>query len=127
MSSTPDRNSIKVTGGTFNGVALGIGRTVQHGAVRVGDVAADEQLDRLRIALGDARDSIVAAAGTEKGRSELAYEVHKIEEELAEPKPDAANVRSRWAQVQKVLDPLAATTKNIAQITNLVTTLFGLG
>lgn len=114
-----------VTGGTFIGSAIGQGNTVSNNIITVGDVSVPATLDVLRTAIDAARDELVRTAGNPDAQAEVRYELRKIEQELDEQEPQGAVVRSRWEQVAMVLSPLAAASGAIAQITDLITKVFG--
>jgi hypothetical protein len=116
-----------VTGGTFIGSAVGQGNKASHNTITVGGVQKQVSLDDLRSAIAAARDELVRAAEGSDAQTEVRYEIHKIEQELAEEKPQGLIVRSRWEQVVKVLGPLAAASASIAQITELIMKVFGGG
>ncbi|MGH3870592.1 MAG: hypothetical protein ACRDSR_03590 [Pseudonocardiaceae bacterium] len=116
--------AMSITGGTFIGSAVGQANTISHNTIAVGVVASQASLDDLRAAIAAVRDDLIAAAADPAGQADVCYEVGKIEEELAGAEPEGAVVRSRWAQVGKMLGPLAAASGHIAQITNLITKVF---
>lgn len=111
-------NRITVTGGTFTGSAVGIGRTEVHnaGAVSVGD---------LREALRAHHDEIVALGRDDAGRRRVAGHIEQVVEELEAPEPDKDVVRGGWKSVLKVLGTGAAAAEGLTKVTDLVTALFG--
>lgn len=125
MNPRKPPGTMNVTGGTFIGSAIGQGNTVSNNNITVGDVRVHAALDDLRTAIDAARDEIVRTAGNPDAQAEVRYELRKIEQELNEDEPQGAVVRSRWEQVATVLGPLAAASGAIAQITDLITKIFG--
>ena len=94
-----DRRSVKITGGTFQGSAIGIGHTEQHGAT----FGPEPDLADLRTLLAEAREQILAGGADDDKRARIAHELREIDEELAADKPDGPAVRTRWNAVLKVL------------------------
>lgn len=121
----PAHSSTTVTGGTFIGSAVGQGNKVSHNTITVGDVQVSASIADLRKAIAAASDDLVRAADGPDAQAEVRYEIRKIEQELAEGQPRGAVVRSRWEQVSEVLSPLAAASGIVAQITVLITKVFG--
>jgi hypothetical protein len=118
---SPDQRRVNITGGTFQGSAIGIGHVEQHGAT----FGPDARLADLRAMVTDASDDIVAAGADDEERSDLRHELRKIERELATENPDGSAVRARWNSVLAVLDGALAAGSKIAGITELVHQLFG--
>ena len=116
---TEGRNTIRISGGTFQGSAVGIGHVEQPGYAAGPSVAA------LRAALAAVAPALVESAGSEDDRADIRHEIRKIDQELAVPEPDAAAVRSRWKSVLAVLGEALAAGEQVARITELVRTLFG--
>jgi hypothetical protein len=118
---SPDHRRINITGGTFQGSAIGIGHVEQHGAA----FGSDERIADLRTMIAAARDDIIADGANDEERADLRHEVRKIERELAAEKPDGSAVQTRWKSVLAVLDGALAAGSKIAGITELVHQVFG--
>jgi len=118
---TRDRRSIKITGGTFQGSAIGIGRTEQHGAA----FRASATVEDLRTALAAGSAEIVALGRDEDERNDLRHELRKIEKELQGDEPEGAAVRTRWKSVLAALEGVRTAGTAVVGITELVRQLFG--
>jgi hypothetical protein len=123
----PTHASMNITGGTFIGSAVGQHNKVSRNTIVVGSVQSQASLDDLRAAITATRDDLIAAAADPAVQADVRYEIGHIEGELAGEEPNGTVVRSRWAQVNKVLGPLAAASGHLAQITDLITKVFGGG
>ena len=123
----PPRATMTVTGGTFIGSALGQSNKVSRNTIAVGSVQPRAPLEDLRKAIATAREKLIGLAGSPETQADVRYEIRKVEEELAADEPERAVVRSRWEQIAKALGPLATTSANIMQITDLITKVFGRG
>lgn len=117
---TSYRNSIKITGGTFQGNAIGIGHTEQLGDT----IGATAGIDELRARISAQSDEIVALGRDEDQRAELRDELRRIQQELSAATPDGSAVKSRWKAVLAVLDAALAASTKIAGITALVRDIF---
>jgi hypothetical protein len=113
------RNSIDISGGNFEGNAIGIGHVEHHGVVTQASVAD------LRAALAAAAPEIIGRGRDEDEQAEIRHEVRKIEQELSAPEPDGAAVKTRWKSVLSVLGDAVTVSEHIARITDLVVGLFG--
>jgi hypothetical protein len=111
--------------GTFIGSAVGQGNSVSNNTITVGEVHAQASLDELRNAIAATRDDLVGAAEDPDAKAVVRYLVRTIEGELAKDQPRGAEVRSRWDEVSGMLSPLAAASGIVAQITDLITKVFG--
>lgn len=112
--------------GTFIGNAtIGSNNKVSHNTITVGGVQGQASLDELRRVIVAARDDLVGAAGGPDAQAEVRYEIRKIEQELSAEEPQGVVVRGRWDQVVTTLGSLAAVSGSIAQITDLITKVFG--
>jgi hypothetical protein len=118
---THDGKSIKITGGTFNSSAIGIGRIEQ----RVVTVGSDSGLAELRAMVAAHAAEIVALGRDEDRRDEIRHELRKIEQELGGEAPDGSAVKTRWKAVLAVLDGALDATRKVADITDLVQRVFG--
>ncbi|SHN76880.1 hypothetical protein SAMN05660350_02453 [Geodermatophilus obscurus] len=114
-----DRNSIEISGGSFQGSAIGIGHVEHHGVVAQGSVAD------LRTALAASAPELIGHGRNEEDEAEIRHEIRKIDQELAAPEPDGAAVKTRWKSVLSALGDAATASEQIARITDLVTELFG--
>jgi hypothetical protein len=127
MSTTPDgdagapRNSISITGGTFQGSAIGIGHTHQHGAT-IGAVAGPADLRELLT--GHAAE-IIAAGRSGDDRAAIQHEIGAMERELGRAEPNGPVVKSRWQAVLESLDGVVKASGSLAQVTELVNRIFG--
>lgn len=121
----PARKTMTVTGGTFIGSPVGWNNKVSYNTITVGDVQTSASIADLKKAIASMRDDLVAAAKAVDAQAEVSYEIRKIEQELAGEQPRGAVVRSVWERVSEVLSPLAAASGIIAQITDLITKVFG--
>jgi hypothetical protein len=119
--SPDNRRTVKITGGTFQGSAVGIGHVEQHGAT----FRPDRSLDDLRRLLDETREQILDSGADDEKRARIAHELREIDEELADDEPDGLAVRTRWNSVLKVLDGALAAGTKIAGITELVHKIFG--
>lgn len=121
----PTDSSMTVTGGMFIGSAVGQGNTVSNNEITIGDVQAPVSVDDLRNAIAAARDELIRAAEDPDSQAVVRYGIRTIEGELAKDQPQGAEVRSRWNLVTEVLNPLAVASGIVAQITDLITKVFG--
>ncbi|GAA1862519.1 hypothetical protein GCM10009836_48520 [Pseudonocardia ailaonensis] len=118
--SKDDGGRITISGGTFAGSAIGIGKvTVNNGDVQ------QVTVDDLRSALAGGRQKLLDAAPDETSRARVATAVEELQEELEVPEPDGDVVRGGWKRVLRLLDGGAKAAESIATITELVSSLFG--
>lgn len=125
----PTANTVNITGGILTGNTIGAGKVDSHADVRIGSVSGGDSeggrtVADLRAMLIAAQRQIVDAGATAQERTELAYELRKILQELEAETPDPAPVRGRWAQIRDALGPIAGSIAGIAQITDLIGALF---
>jgi hypothetical protein len=123
MTASPDGNpgnSISITGGTFQGSAIGIGHTHQHGAT-IGAVAGPADL---RALLAERAPEIVEL-GPADDRSGIRHEIDAIDRELGRDEPSGPVVKSRWETVLSVLDSAVKAGSRLSEITDLVHKVFG--
>lgn len=112
--------------GTFIGnAALGTHNTVSNNMITVGDVQVSASIDHLRSVIAGARDDLVRAADGPDTQAVVRHEIRTIEGELAKDQPRGGVIRDRWDQVSEVLGPLATASGIVAQITDLITKVFG--
>ncbi len=118
---TNSDNFINISGGSFQGSAIGIGHVEQHGSA----IDTGAGLAELRALLARKSDEIVALGRDDDERAELSHELRKIEKEIATPEPDAAAVRTRWKSVLALLEGVLTAGTKIAGITELIQKIFG--
>ncbi|MDQ3763721.1 MAG: hypothetical protein M3460_19530 [Actinomycetota bacterium] len=116
--------------GTFIGSAVGQGSTVSNNTISnntitVGEARTQVSLDELRNAIAATRDDLVGAAEDPDAKAVVRYLIRTIEGELAKDQPRGTEVSSRWDEVSKMLSPLATASGIVAQITGLITKVFG--
>jgi len=116
---TNGHNSIHISGGSFQGSAVGIGHVEQHGYAP-GSSVAD-----LRAALAAAAPELVSLGETEEDQAGIRHEIRKIDQELDADEPDGAAVHTRWKSVLAVLGGATAAGEQVVKITELMRTLFG--
>lgn len=116
---TDERNSIRISRSAVHNSAVGIGEVRLHHA----EVGA-RGLPDLRAALAVRADGIVGLGRDDEERDELRHELRKIRQELEQDNPDGEAVRTRWKSVLAVLGTALASSAHIAQITELVMTVF---
>lgn len=118
--------SVDLHGSTVIGGAFGERATVKDNTFVVGGLPQQPQpsLADLRAALAAARPQLLASAPTDEARSDVERRLRQLEEELDEDEPAGPVVQSRWAQITKLAGPLSASA-SIAQITDLIITIFG--
>jgi hypothetical protein len=122
----PTHETMTNTGTFIGNAAIGSNNTVSNNTIRVGDVQASSgSIDDLRSAIEAGRDDLVRAADGPDAQAVLRYLIRTIEDELAKDQPRDAEVRSRWDEVSGMLSPLAAASGIVAQITDLITKVFG--
>jgi hypothetical protein len=116
---TDDRNSIRISRSAVHNSAIGIGEVTLHHTE-----AAARGLADLRTALATQADGIIGLGRDNDERDELRHELRKIRQELEHDTPDGVAVRTRWKSVLAVLGTALASSAHIAQITELVVTVF---
>ena len=126
MNQKPPRRGSNVSvGGSVIGSAIGNDNTVSGNEIEITATNANARpgIEELRAAIAALRTELDRADTDEKVISEAEYELTKIEESLESDQPDAEAVQVRWKHVRKLLGPLQYTA-NLAQITDLVLTVF---
>jgi hypothetical protein len=129
MRGKPTHETI-TNNGTFIGSAVGqsstvSNNTISNNTITVGEARAQVSLGELRNAIAATRDDLVGAAEDPDAKAVVRYLIRTIEGELAKDQPRGTEVGSRWDEVSKMLSPLATASGIVAQITGLITKVFG--
>ena len=74
-----------------------------------------------------AREELINVPDDSNTRGEVHHELSKIDEELNKEQPHASVVCSRWERIHKAIDPLAAASGIVTQITDLINKILGSG
>ena len=120
-------NTVNITNSTLRNSAVA-GRDAVHGGT--GEQRAAD-LTILRAALAEIGTQIAeratgGSADADAGDpADAAYELRKMDQELAAEEPDGDAVRFRWKSVLAALDGVVAAGGRIAQVSDLVHKLFG--
>jgi hypothetical protein len=111
-----ENRTIKISGGTITGSNIA-GGNITHGSPRTGP-----QPEEIRKQLKLYREEFVRAAG-EQG-DQVRRRLDRLDDELAEDKPDADAVRGGWKAVAKLLTGAGAAAESVKKIAELVHALF---
>jgi hypothetical protein len=107
---------------TLSGNTFGAKSSVTGNVFHIGSQSGRGTLDDLRRALAAARPDLLAAAPDDTS-AELERRLEHLEQELAVDEPAGEVTTSLWGRIRSLAGPLAATA-NIAQVTDLMVTLF---
>ncbi|HEY4007815.1 MAG TPA: hypothetical protein VGM60_21905 [Pseudonocardia sp.] len=117
-------NTVNITNSTLHNSAVA-GRDAVHGGAgqqRAADLAT------LRAALAEVSREVAERGidGADAADSaDAAYELRKMDKELAAEEPDGDTVRFRWKSVLAALDGVVAVGGRMTQVSDLVHKLFG--
>jgi len=123
MSADRERPTVDMRGA--QGIAYGDHSQVTGNTFAMGQQAPTATIEQLCSAVAAFRTELLDTAAPEN-RPELGRRLGQLEDELADVEPAGPVVLSRWKQVRRLAGPLAASA-SVAQITDMVITLFGGG
>lgn len=115
-----DMRGSNVVGNTFGDASPITGTVYASAGPPAGTV------DDLRVALGGIRAPLLDATRTPADRAEMERRLQHLEEELEADAPQGPVVHSLWKRITTLAGPLAGAA-NVAQITDLMITVFGGG
>lgn len=117
-----ERRSIRISNGKFEKSVVATGDVYQT-HIEKSRVDTDDLRTELRAELRRHRDELIRLAA-DKGPL-VKHDLDEIDHQLAEPKPDAGAVRSRWKTVTRLVTEAGGAAESLTKIAELVRSLFG--